>query len=224
MIVTIDGPAGSGKSLAARTLARRLRIHFLDTGSMYRTVAFAVRDAGIDPNDEAAVAALLPTLEVEFAPGVVKLRGKDIAGVIRTPEVTALSSLLAAHHEVREFLVVRQREIGDEYSIVTEGRDQGTVVFPHADCKFFLVADAMERARRRHADLRGHGIEVDFDEVVQAQAERDRRDAERHDGPMVPAADAIVIDSTGMSPEQVLERMEAEIRRCVPASIGSFTS
>src|SRR4051812_35178263 len=187
MIVTIDGPAGAGKSSAAREVARRLGLHFLHTGSMYRAVAYAVRQARVDPDDEAAVAQLLERIELEFAPGVVRLGGRDVSGVIRTPEVTALSSRLAAHAAVRAYLVVRQQAIGRQHSIVSEGRDQGTVVFPGADCKFFVVAAPTERARRRFKDLEARGEHISFEDVVRAQEERDRRDAGRHAGPMVPA-------------------------------------
>src|SRR5262245_53497953 len=125
MIVTIDGPAGSGKSCAARELARRLGIHFLDTGSMYRAIAFAVLDADIDPDDESAVDKLLEHVEFEFAPGIARLNGQELNNnTIRTPEVTALSSRLAAFPTIREFLVARQQAIGRKFDLVTEGRDQ----------------------------------------------------------------------------------------------------
>ncbi|MFL5328104.1 MAG: (d)CMP kinase [Gemmataceae bacterium] len=222
MIVTIDGPAGAGKSSAARELARRLGVHFLDTGSMYRAVAYAVRQAGINADDEQAVSLLLSQVKLEFAPGVARLDGREVSS-IRSPEITALSSRLAVQPAVRNFLVDRQRAIGENTSLVTEGRDQGTVVFPHAECKFFLVADPHERARRRHSDLLTRGETVTLDEVYQAQEERDHRDAQRHDGPMVPAEDAIVLDSTGLALDTVLERMEMEVRRCKTPSTRSST-
>src|SRR5262245_39574817 len=128
MIVTIDGPAGAGKSSVARALADHLGLHFLDTGSMYRAVAYAVRQAKIEPSNEEAVAAFLPSLDFEFDAGVVKLAGHDLTGVIRTTDITKLSSFLAKQHFVREFLVPQQQEIGRHHDLVTEGRDQGTVV------------------------------------------------------------------------------------------------
>jgi cytidylate kinase len=214
MIVTIDGPAGAGKSCAARELARRLGIHFLDTGSMYRAVAFAVREANINPDDENAIHDLLQQVELEFAPDVVRLNGRDLTGLIRTPEVTALSSQLAALPTVRAFLVARQQAIGRKYDLVTEGRDQGTIVFPNAERKFFLIADPAERAVRRHKDLLARGVKISIEEVIQAQEERDRRDAQRSTGPMVAAADAITIDSTGRAPDEVVAEMEARVREC----------
>jgi cytidylate kinase len=227
MIVTIDGPAGSGKSSAARELARRLGFEFLDTGAMYRAVAFAVFRDGINESDAEALAAWLPTLHLEAPPGVVRLDGVDVAARIRTPDITALASRLAAIPVVRHFLVAVQRQVAVGRDLVCEGRDQGTVVFPEAGCKFFLVADPQERARRRHRELQSRGIEVPPAEVLRAQDERDRRDADRQLAPMRPAQDAIVIDSTTLTPEEVVGRMEAEVRRCHdssrPPSMSSVT-
>jgi cytidylate kinase len=223
MIVTIDGPAGSGKSSAARELARRLGFEFLDTGAMYRAVSFALLRDGINPADPAALEAWLPTLRLEVPPGVVRLDGEDIAGRIRTPEITALASQLAAIPAVRHYLVGRQRAVSVGRNLVCEGRDQGTVVFPEAERKFFLVADPLERARRRHAELLSRGIHVSLDEVIRAQDERDARDAGRNLAPMKPAPDAVVLDSTRLTPEDVVGRMETEVRRCLPSSPPSPT-
>jgi CMP/dCMP kinase len=224
MIVTIDGPAGSGKSSAARELARRVGFEFLDTGAMYRAVAFALIRDRVRESDEAGLKAWLPTLHLEVPPGVIRLNGEDILGRIRTPEITALASRLAAIPAVRHFLVGLQREVSVGRNLVCEGRDQGTVVFPEADRKFFLIADPRERARRRHAELLSRGIQVPLDEVLRAQVERDERDAGRDLAPMRAAADAIVLDSTDLSPAQVVERMEAEVRQCVPSFPPSSTS
>jgi CMP/dCMP kinase len=223
MIVTIDGPAGSGKSSAARELARRLGFEFLDTGAMYRAVAFALLRDGRDETDASDLQNWLPTLQLEVPPGVVRLGGVDIAGRIRTPEITALASRLAAIPAVRHFLVGLQRDVAVGRSLVCEGRDQGTVVFPEADRKFFLVADPRERARRRHLELASRGIDVDLGEVVRAQDERDERDAGRDMAPMRPAADAIILDSTNLTPGQVVERMEAAVRQCLLPSPPSPT-
>jgi cytidylate kinase len=223
MIVTIDGPAGAGKSSAARELARRLGFEFLDTGAMYRAVSFALLRDGISESDEAALEAWLRTLRLEVPPGIVRLDGEDIAGRIRTPEITALASRLATIPAVRHFLVGLQRSVSEGRNLVCEGRDQGTIVFPHADHKFFLDADRTERARRRRGELASRGIEIPLSEVLRAQDERDERDAHRALAPMEAAADAVVLDSTELAPDQVVARMEAEVRRCLPSSRPSST-
>jgi len=224
MIVTIDGPAGSGKSSAARELARRLGFEFLDTGAMYRAVSFALLRDRIGEKDHDALNAWLPTLKLEAPPGVVRLDGEDIAGRIRTPDITALASRLAVVPVVRHFLVGLQRSVAVGRNLVCEGRDQGTVVFPEAERKFFLVADKHERARRRQGELASRGNEVPFSEVLRAQDERDDRDAGRDLAPMRAAADAVVLDSTHLTPEQVVEKMEAEVRRCLPSFPSASTN
>ncbi|MBX7104170.1 MAG: (d)CMP kinase [Gemmataceae bacterium] len=224
MIVTIDGPAGAGKSSVARALAEHLGLHFLDTGSMYRAVAFAILEAGIDPADEEAVAALLPTLDFHFDAGITHLAGRDLAGIIRTPEITRLSSFIAKQKQVRDFLVPIQREIARHHDLVTEGRDQGTIVFPRAEVKFFLTADRVERARRRLKDLIAKGADITLEAVLEAQDLRDRQDTERHDGPLARAEDAHPIDSTGKGLTEVIAQMEAIVTRCLTPSTGSPTS
>jgi cytidylate kinase len=213
MIVTIDGPAGAGKSSAARALARRLGFEFLDTGAMYRAVALAVLRAGCDLNDEPALTRLLTQLHLEMPAARVVLGGEDVAAAIRTATVTAATGAVASSPAVRRHLAHLQRLLAADRDVVTEGRDQGTIVFPEAGCKFFLVADETERARRRHREMLARGEAVTLDEVLRAQQERDRRDAARDIAPMVPAADAIRLDSTGLTPEQVVDRMEEEVRR-----------
>jgi cytidylate kinase len=215
MIVTIDGPAGAGKSSAARALAKRLGFEFLDTGASYRAVALAALRAGIDLNNQEALARLLGGLRLEMPPGgKVILGGEDVTGPIRSQEVTAASSVVAVSPVVRPWLVEWQRRVAAGRNMVTEGRDQGTVVFPDAACKFFLQADPVERARRRQRDLAARGENVDLQEILRAQEVRDQRDAARDLGPMVPAADAVVLDSTALTLEQVVDRMEQEVRRC----------
>ncbi len=220
MIVTIDGPAGAGKSSVARALAAHLGLHFLDTGSMYRAVAYAVRQAEIDPTNEENVAALLPKLNFEFDAGVTRLDGRDLTDIIRTRDITKLSSFLAKQHDVRVFLVPMQQRIGREHDLVTEGRDQGTVVFPDAAAKFFLTADRVERARRRMKDLNAKDEQVTLEEVLEAQDLRDQQDAERHDGPLRQADDAVKIDSTGRTLDDVIAEMEGIVRRCWTPPVG----
>jgi cytidylate kinase len=207
MIVTIDGPAGSGKSTAARALARRLGFEYLDTGAMYRAVALAALRAGSDLHDQNALSRLLADLTLEMPPGRVLLNGEDVAGLIRTAEVTAASGPVASSPVVRRRLVELQRQIAAGRDMVCEGRDQGTIVFPDAICKFFLVADPLERARRRQREMAERGEVVTIDAVLKAQQERDARDAARDLAPMRPADDAVVLDSTGLTSEQVVERM-----------------
>jgi len=218
MIVTIDGPAGAGKSSAARELARRLGFEFLDTGATYRAVTFAALRAGIDLHDRATVAALLPALKIDMPPGRVLLNGEDVTTAIRAGAVTAASGPIADNPAVRRRLVDLQRAIALGRDVVSEGRDQGTVVFPHAACKFFLIADPTERARRRQRQMEARGERLDLPAILQAQEIRDRRDAERDLAPMKPAPDAIVLDSTNQSLEQVVDQMEQAVRRCLPGS------
>ena len=212
MIVTIDGPAGAGKSSAAKALARRLGFDFLDTGAMYRAVTLAGLRAGCDLNDPKAMETLLANMDLEMPAGKVLINGEDITSLIRTPEVTAASGPVASNPAVRKQLGMWQRALAAGRNIVCEGRDQGTIVFPDAGCKFFLQADPVERARRRHRELLARGEQVSLAEVRQAQECRDRRDADRHIAPMVPAKDAIILDSTHFTLEQIVERMEQEVR------------
>jgi cytidylate kinase len=217
MIVTIDGPAGAGKSTAARELARRLEFDFLDTGAMYRAVTLAALRANLDRSDQAALERLLAVLQIEMPPGGrILLNGEDVGDSIRTGEVTAASAAIADSRVVRQHLVGLQRRIAAGRDMVCEGRDQGTVVFPDAARKFFLIADPTERARRRQREMAHRGEPVGLDELLQAQEARDRRDAARDLAPMVPASDAILLDTTHLSLAEVVDRMEQEVRRCRP--------
>lgn len=215
MIVTIDGPAGSGKSTAARALACRLGFAFLDTGAMYRAVALAMLRRGIDCSDAAGVEAVLKDVRVEVPADRVLLDGEDITELIRTPAVSEAASQVAALPAVRWYLAEQQRLAAQGRNIVCEGRDQGTFVFPHAECKFFLTADARVRAERRWRELRAKGQNVDLAEILQAQQGRDARDASRELAPLRPAPDAIVIDTTHLTPDQVLVKLEEAARACL---------
>ena len=213
MIVTIDGPAGAGKSSAARLLAQRLGFDFLDTGAMYRAVTLAGLRARCDLADQSALAHLLDAVHLDMSPGRVLLNGEDVGVAIRAPEVTSASGAVASSPVVRNKLVEWQRQIAAGRNIVCEGRDQGTIAFPNAECKFFLFADPAERARRRHGELIARGMTISLEEILQAQQERDARDAARDIAPMAPAADAILLDSTLLTLEQVVDRLEHEARQ-----------
>ena len=220
MIVTIDGPAGAGKSSAAKELARRLGFDFLDTGAMYRAVTLAGLRSHCDLADPQAVLPLLAGLKLEMPLGQVILDGADVSEAIRKPDVTAASGATAGNPAVRRHLVEQQRRLAQGRNIVCEGRDQGTMVFPDAGCKFFLVADPRERACRRQRELQERGETVSPEVVLQSQEERDRRDAARAIGSMVPAADAILVDSTHLTLDQVVTFMEHEVRLRLQIEIG----
>jgi cytidylate kinase len=224
MIITIDGPAGAGKSSAARALAERLGIDYLDTGAMYRAVTLAALRCGCDLDDEDALSRLVSSVRLELPGGRVVLDGEDVTESIRATEVTAASGKIASSPAVRRRLVELQRALAAGRDFVCEGRDQGTIVFPDAACKFFLVADPAERARRRHREMLARGEDVPLEEILRSQQARDARDAARDIAPMVPAAGAVILDSTALTLEQVVDRMEREVRRCLKGSPGSSTT
>jgi cytidylate kinase len=213
MIITIDGPAGAGKSSAAKVLARRLGFEFLDTGAMYRAVTLAALRAGVSLSDQAALEKVMTDFRLEMPPGRVILNNEDVTREIRAGAVTAASGAVADSPIVRRRLGEMQRQIAAGRNMVCEGRDQGTIIFPDAECKFFLVADPLERARRRQRDMAGRGEVIPWNEVLEAQELRDSRDRQRDLAPMVPAPDAILLDSTQLTLEQVVEGMEQEVRR-----------
>jgi len=219
MIVTIDGPAGTGKSTVARILADRLGFQFLDTGSMYRMIADRAIHFEIAPEDWPAVEQLVTECRMELVDGIILLNGENVSDRLRTSEVTRVASLVAQIPRVRELLVQRQREIADSNNIVCEGRDQGTVAFPHAECKFFLTAQADERARRRQMELKLQGQTVDFQVLRQEQMLRDQRDAEREVAPLRPAADAIIIDTTSLTLPEVVQLLHETIQCRKPHSL-----
>ncbi|MFQ5731687.1 MAG: (d)CMP kinase [Planctomycetaceae bacterium] len=212
MIITIDGPAGSGKSTAARVLADCLGYRFLDTGAMYRSVAWACLQAGMDLTDEARVAECARGLRIRFEDQRVLCDGADVTERIRTAEVTQAASVVALNPGVRDAMAELQRRAVDGNDIVTEGRDQGTVVFPQAEFKFFLTARDEVRAERRRRDLQAQGVEVSRREMLARLKERDERDQGRAVAPLKPAEDAVVIDTSEMSIEGMLSQMEAIVR------------
>ncbi len=213
MIVTIDGPAGAGKSTAARELARRLGFRFLDTGAMYRAVTLAAWERKVDWDDAEALVTLAAGLRIELRGDRVYLDGNDVTEPIRRFQITLLSRYAAGNPGVRRRLVRLQRQAAQGCDVVTEGRDQGTVVFPEAECKIFLTASPAERARRRLADLCARGEAISFAEVLAKQEERDRRDITRAVGPLVKAADATEVDTDGLTQQQVVDRLEAIARQ-----------
>jgi cytidylate kinase len=212
MIVTIDGPAGAGKSSAARELARRLGFRFLDTGAMYRAVTLAARERGVDLADGAALASMVREIRVELDGGRVLLDGNDVTTAIRKFDITTVIHYAADNADVRSQLVIWQREAASRDNVVTEGRDQGTVVFPQAECKIFLTAGEEERAKRRHADLLSRGENIPFEEVLENQRLRDQRDSSRLVGALVKADDAIEVTTDGMMPDEVVSRLEEIVR------------
>ena len=218
MIVTIDGPAGAGKSSIARRLAERLGFQFLDTGAMYRAVALAAVRAGLGDGSPDAIARLAGELNLEMRHERTILNGEDVSTAIRTPEVSAAVYLAADNVAVRQRLVELQRQIAADRDTVTEGRDQGTVAFPDAQCKIFLTASPIERARRRHAELAERGARITLEEVLAQQADRDRRDAARPVGALLKAGDAVEVWTDGLSPEEVVLRLEEIVRQRVQGS------
>jgi len=213
MIVTIDGPAGAGKSSVAKALARRLGFRFLDTGAMYRAVTLAAIRRGVDLADRDALFHLAEGLRIDLRDGHVLLDGEDVSDAIRAVEVTRLSQHVANHSQVRELLIDVQRQMAAATDTVTEGRDQGTVAFPHADCKIFLTASPTERARRRRRDLQLAGRQVTLAEVLADQQQRDERDRKRPFGALIKADDAIEVVTDGLSEAEVVDRIEALVAK-----------
>lgn len=213
-VVTIDGPSGVGKSTISRQVAARLGFTYLDTGAMYRAVALKCRQSGIDVKDEDAVASILPELNLQLLPAPsehedarVVLDGVEVSEQIRTPEMSMLASAVSALRSVRTRLTGMQQAMGARGGVVAEGRDTGTVVFPGAAWKFYLDATPAERARRRIKQLRERGEEVDEAEILAQIIRRDRDDSERTIAPLRAAPDAVRIDSTGMSVDEVVGRV-----------------
>ncbi len=207
MIVTLDGPAGAGKSTAARALAARMGWCYLDTGAMYRSVALVALERGISLDDSAALADLAGTLAIDFRAGRVMVGDRDVSGEIRTERITQATRPVADAPSVRAAMKQLQRRLAEGRDVVTEGRDQGSEVFPWAEVKVFLTASADERARRRHREEAARGVTTSLESVRAAQAQRDEGDRVRPVGAMQPAADAVILETDGLSADEVVERL-----------------
>ena len=212
LIVTIDGPAASGKSTVARLLSRKLGASFLDTGAMYRAVTFAAVQAGVNLCDQRQLLGVMEQSEFEFTAREdhmeVRIDGIDVTDQLRNPQITANARYIAVAPKAREKLVRMQRQFAaGQKKIVTEGRDQGTVAFADADIKFFLTAEPGERSRRRQAELQARGVNEPLEQIQRAIEERDKSDESRAVGPLKPAEDAIIVDTTNLNIEEVVEKL-----------------
>jgi len=216
LVIAIDGPSGAGKSTVAHLLADRLGYLQIDTGAMYRAVAYLLRQECVDPDDLAAVERFCRLIDIrlERCDGLQRVlaNGQDVTAQIRTPEMSLLTSRISTLRPVRDAMMQAQRRMGARGGVVLEGRDIGTVVFPDADVKFFLSASAEERGRRRYLELVAKGEQVTLEETVQAVASRDLQDSERDLAPLRMAGDAIAIDSSGRTVDEVLDSMVAACR------------
>lgn len=212
--ITIDGPAGAGKSTVARELAHRLGYAYLDTGAMYRALALAALRQGVAPEDGQGLQALLAALDLRLEHGRLRLDGEDVADDIRQPAVDRIVSQVAVHPAVREALVARQRQMAAAGGVVMDGRDAGSVVLPDAECKFFLTASLSARAGRRHRELLSQGVRVDIAEVEREMARRDAQDEMRAVGALKVPDGAYVVDTTGLTVVEVLERLLTRCREC----------
>ena len=210
--VAIDGPSGAGKSTIAKAVAKNLGIDYVDTGAMYRAVGYKASSRGVSPEDREAVKRLMEDTDIVFADGDIILDGELINDKIRTPEISKAASLYSAIPEVREKLVEIQRKMGMRKSVIMDGRDIGTNVFRDAEYKIFLTASAKERAERRFEELTAKGQKVDFNEVLRDIEKRDHDDMTRALNPLRKAEDAVEIDTTGLSIDEVIERVLKEIK------------
>lgn len=211
MIVTLDGPAGAGKSSTARALAARLGWCYMDTGAMYRAVALMALDRGIPLDDPVSLAELAEGITIEFQDGRVIVDGHDVSAEIRTERITQATRPVADAPRVREAMKRVQRRMAEGMDVVTEGRDQGSVVFPAAALKVFLTASPEERARRRHREEAARGNSVSLTSILSAQTQRDEGDRTRAVGAMKPAADAVIVETDGLAAEEVVDRLVAMV-------------
>jgi cytidylate kinase len=214
MIITLDGPAGAGKSSAARALATRLGWCYMDTGAMYRAVALTALERGIPLDDSPRIAVLAEEVRIEFRDGRVNVDGRDVSVEIRTERITTATRPVADAPPVREAMKRIQRRMAEGIDVVTEGRDQGSVVFPQAELKVFLTASPEERARRRHREEIGRGFAPTLESVLESQSRRDDADCARPVGAMRQADDAVLLETDGLSPEEVVQRLADLAEAC----------
>jgi len=224
-VIAVDGPSGAGKSSACRGLAQRLGFAYIDTGAMYRAVAYLASRQGIAPDDAVQLDALSAGVVIEFVDGPegtqgIIANGLDVTTAIRQPDISQLASTISAHPGVRTHLVRAQRALGATGNVIIEGRDIGTVVFPEAPVKFFVTARPAVRARRRSSELETRGVSTDTGQVEAAQAERDARDSSRAHAPLKQAPDAVVLDTTDMSLQEVIAAMERAVEAARRAGRG----
>ncbi len=214
MIITLDGPAGAGKSSAARALAARLGWCYMDTGAMYRAVALTALERGIPLDDSARIAMLAEEIRIEFRDGRVNVDGRDVSADIRTERITSATRPVADAPPVRDAMKRIQRKIAAGLDIVTEGRDQGSVVFPQAELKVFLTASPEERARRRHQEELGRGQSPTLAAVLESQSRRDDADSTRPIGALKQADDAVMLETDGLSADEVVQRLADMVEVC----------
>lgn len=222
LVIAIDGPAGAGKSSVARQVAHRLGYVYIDTGAMYRAITLLALEQGLDLSNEELLVNLARRTRIELAPTPpdepigVRVNGRDVSLAIRQPEVTQAVSLVSSHARLRELMVDQQRRLGVGGGVVMDGRDIGTVVFPQADCKIFLTASVEERARRRHLECESRGIASTLEAQIADIQRRDAYDSSRAASPLVQAPDAVLLDTTGLSKDKVIDRILGIIREAIP--------
>jgi cytidylate kinase len=211
-VITIDGPSGSGKSTVSKILAKNLGYRYLDTGALYRAVAWKIRDEDIDPDDEEGLRTILKEITISFKGEKTFVNGIDVTSAIREPEIGELSSRVSAMPLVREHLFTMQRDFGLKGKAVIEGRDIGTAILPEAENKFYLDAGIEERARRRKKELKGRGVDIDFNATLEAMNQRDTRDSTRVKAPLKKTPDMMYIDTSNLSIEDVVSKIMEELK------------